>query len=393
MSLSIEKIKANHCCVGCGICESAFDDCVVKLDENGYYDLNYGNENIDQQFSKLCPVVNNTYITTEIWGNMVSSYYGYSTDHTIRYEGSSGGVLTSIARHLLETKKVEAVIQVRASITDPIINEVVVSKTVDEVLQCAGSRYAPVKMLSHINDLLEIGKTYCFIGKPCDVRALNNYFELYPKKKEQVPYKLSFFCAGVPSLNATKEILEEFANNSTLKKFDYRGNGWPGFTTASYEDGTINKMHYNDSWGKILGRSLHTGCRFCVDGVGMGADISCGDAWYCDEKGYPLFDEAEGRNVILVRSHKGETVIKEMVLKEKLVAKPLDHVESELRNIQPYQYKRKAMMYTKIKILKLCGKYTPTYGSVLRKWNRQIPHSEKISYASGTLKRILKKRI
>ena len=52
-------------------------------------------------------------------------------------------------------------------------------------------------------------------------------------------------------------------------------------------------------------------CRFCVDGVGELADVSCGDAWYLLPDGEPDCSEHEGRNFIFSRSDKGDSLVKE----------------------------------------------------------------------------------
>lgn len=56
-----------------------------------------------------------------------------------------------------------------------------------------------------IKNLVETGKKYAFVGKPCDVSALRM---LQVRKiepwTEQITYMFSFFCAGQPSEDANK---------------------------------------------------------------------------------------------------------------------------------------------------------------------------------------------
>ena len=54
-----------------------------------------------------------------------------------------------------------------------------------------------------------MNKKYAFIGKPCDVTVLKNFQKLNPIIAEVIPITMSFFCAGLPSIDAQKKLLEE----------------------------------------------------------------------------------------------------------------------------------------------------------------------------------------
>ena len=115
---------------------------------------------------------------------------------------------------------------------------------------------------------------------------------------------------GTPSLKANKKLLK-FLNpyNNKIKELSYRGNGWPGNASILLENGKYNYTSYENSWGNYLGRDLQDICRFCWEGTGEAADISCGDGWYI-ENNKPVFAENEGRNVILARTLKRKAIIR-----------------------------------------------------------------------------------
>ena len=56
-------------------------------------------------------------------------------------------------------------------------------------------------------------------------------------------------------------------------------------------------MPYNDSWGKILNKYLNNRCKVCRMGWNP-SDIVYGDGWDCDENGYPIFSEGEGKSIV-----------------------------------------------------------------------------------------------
>src|SRR5690606_8516883 len=134
-----------------------------------------------------------------IWGPVVASRTAFAADAAARHRASSGGALTALLCHLLEAGAVAAVIQVTASNEPRYANQTVVSRTPEEVLAAAGSRYAPSAPLDGLPERLDGRTRYAFVGKPCDVAALRALAKLDARIDAQIVYVLSFFCAGVPS--------------------------------------------------------------------------------------------------------------------------------------------------------------------------------------------------
>ena len=161
MNTSVIK---KYCC-GCGLCSGG-----VACEENdrGYYRPDLSGQNTDFDFS-VCYCNNlNTNVENGLWGKYEKLYYGYAKDCTVRKMASSGGMLTSIAKYLLQSQIVDAVIQVSPKNGDPLKTEVVENKTEDAVQNCAGSRYTASAVLLGFLERIEKGKRYAVIGKPCE---------------------------------------------------------------------------------------------------------------------------------------------------------------------------------------------------------------------------------
>lgn len=297
-------------CSGCGLCSSINNTELVR-DNRGFI---RPKDTKDEEILKtICPVGGaHTYdMDFHIWGKAFSSYIGWSNDSQIRKSASSGGIITTICCYLIEEKIVDGIIQTKVGDKTPYSTKTVISRTSDEVKECMGSRYSISSPLSNILQIIKPGEKYAFVGKPCDVSALRQYMKQHNIVSDQIKYLLSFFCAGVPSENAQKKLLDNLnVEESNCRNIQYRGNGWPGFTSAMDTAGQVHTMTYEDSWGKILGRDVSNLCRFCIDGVGESADISCGDAWYLKPDGTPDFTENEGRNIIIARTNKGDILLK-----------------------------------------------------------------------------------
>jgi coenzyme F420 hydrogenase subunit beta len=261
---------------------------------------------------------------------------------------------------LIEANGVDGVVQIGASENNPICNETTVSTSYAQITDAAGSRYAPTSPLASIETLRGNGKRYAFVGKPCDIAALRALIELEPEYKDTFPYLLSFFCAGVPSLKGGEEVVRQLGVDlGSVISFRYRGNGWPGRATATLEDGRTRSMSYHESWGGILSNYVQHRCKICVDGTGDAADIVFADAWESDERGYPIFEERDGKSLILIRTPKGQEVLDRALGSRKIVAEPFDI--ANLEKIQPGQTSRRRALFARLVALRLLGKPTPRY--------------------------------
>ena len=271
----------------------------------------------DQAFARFCPALGQEVEAQGrtdhvLWGPYLEMRTGWATDPELRFAGASGGALSGLLLHLLDSGTVDAVVQIEADPDNPVGNRTVVSSSRADLLAAAGSRYAPSAPLARLMELVATGRRHAFVGKPCDVVALRALTGERAEVAAAFPVLLSFFCAGVPSETGGRAVLSALgAGPEAVARFRYRGQGWPGRATATLEDGSERSMSYHDSWGRILSKHVQHRCKICADGTGKAADLVCADAWECDAKGYPVFDEAEGVSLIVSRTELGARILKE----------------------------------------------------------------------------------
>ena len=380
-------------CVGCGLCKA----CVkadTKINEKGFtYPVSGDQEWLD----RVCPIGNlplECYDPSDIWGRNSIVYYGWSMNQEVRKKASSGGILTETACFLLNSKAVDAVIHVTADPQCQVKNVTTVSTTPEEVIAGCGSRYSISSPLD-IVDKLDRNKKYAFIGKPCDVVALRNYQKFDDSIGEVITVLLSFFCMGLPSEDAQDKLLNALGSDrERCRELVYRGNGWPGFATATNNDGRKGQIDYVSSWGNILGRDVMNACKFCLDGIGEAADISCGDAWYVGKDGGPDFSERDGRNIIFARTEYGNEILQKMQKEGVVELKEAENYKEYLPVIQRSQFLRRASMKGRIMALKLLGRPYPSYPvSMLNGFQKEISFKERTKAFLGALKRTIKKRV
>lgn len=355
-SPTLARVVGGRLCSGCGLCASLSGGAVeMHLAPPGYArprEVAPVSAAIDTLIDKTCPgsIVApwpEAPHTDARWGPYRSIYTGHATSPDMRHAGSSGGVLSALLAHLLETGAVSRVVHTAMDEAAPTLNRIQRSFGRDAVLQAAGSRYAPASPLAGIVAELDRGGKFVFLGKPCDVSALRMLAKQDPRVDQAVPVMLSFFCAGTPSQAGTDRLLARLgADKAKLRTFRYRGDGWPGFATAIEADGHTTRMSYAASWGDILSKEVQFRCRICPDAVGGVADLACADAWYGDESGYPSFDEAEGRSLIMVRTRAGETLLTAALAAGSVVAETL--AVEDIVKMQPHQARRKQLVASRL---------------------------------------------
>ena len=365
-SPALTRVARGDLCAGCGGCAGLAPGRIEMVMEGPGWLRPRQTATLDPAqeaaIAAACPglVVEQERSGHPYWGPVLEYRTGHSTDPALRRQASSGGGLSALLVHLLETRAVDRVIQTAASGTVPVANETVVSVTQAEVFTAAGSRYAPSAPLARLEEILEAPGRTAFVGKPCDVAALRAIARSDPRVDAKIPWMLSFFCAGVPSQTGTEAVVAKLGvAPEDLASFRYRGDGWPGYATATRRDGTAERMSYNDSWGDILTRHVQFRCKICPDGVGGAADAVCADAWECDENGYPIFEEREGSSLILSRTEKGEALVRAAMKAGRLAAGPLplDAVTA----MQPGQMARKRSVGGRLAALALLGRPRPSY--------------------------------
>ena len=394
----LKRVARGDLCSGCGGC-AAIAPHAIAMAENADGFLRPSQTDVvskteDDLFAKTCPglvqeVDAHGRTDDPLWGPYIAMHSGAATDAELRFAGASGGGLSALAAWLISSGTVEAVVQVAADPDRAVGNIATISRTREDVLAAAGSRYAPASPLSILPDIPSDIKKLAFIGKPCDAAALRARAANDPAIAARFPVILSFFCAGTPSLKGAEAVLAALETSPPdAAAFRYRGNGWPGQATVTRTDGTTSAMSYHDSWGEILSKHVQHRCKICADGTGVAADIVCADAWESDAAGYPLFEEADGSSLIVARTAKGVDLLAQAKAAGVLTLAPF--AVPTLAAIQPGQRNRRRALAARLAALRLTGRPVPRYrGLKILAAARQAGPKALLRNFLGTLRRTL----
>jgi coenzyme F420 hydrogenase subunit beta len=395
VSPTVTRVLEGELCTGCGLCAAVAGEAIRMESTPPGYNRPAQRGPVSPEAERLiaqaCPGAVVAPWTAEpkshpYWGPWRQVLTGSSTDAEVRFEGSSGGAISGLLIHALESGLVDRVLHIGADPADPTRNATMVSRTRAEVLARAGSRYTASSPLAAIEAALAEGGAMAFVGKPCDASALRQLGRSDPRVARHIPVVISFFCGGIPSHAGVGRILAKLGvAPDEVTEFRYRGRGWPGQCVAVTEERSA-EMSYADSWGGHLSKEVQFRCKICPDAVGGVADIACADAWYGDEEGYPSFDEQEGRSLIVTRSDAGERLLAAALAAGALEAEPL--AIDEIDKMQPSQARRKRLILARTAALPLALQPRPAMrGLKVLDAARRAPPAEALRNLLGTLRR------
>ena len=340
--MSLRKIKSYQdiaeyqLCCGCGVCGYLNPEkySIVDVTAFGKRPLTKsGNEGPDEDVSSVCPGVSigHEYAVlkqpdlieelTAAWGPVFCLWEVAAADPEIRYKGSSGGAISALSLYCIEKEGMSGALQVSSDPKKPYMNTNVLSRSREDILAAAGSRYAPASPCEDLG-LVEQAESACvFIGKPCDVVGALNAANLKSELNEKLGLTIACFCAGTPSTAGTLQMLYTMGveDAATVQSLRYRGHGWPGNATVEYQNGKEIKsssLTYAEAWGDLLQKHRQWRCYICPDHTGEFADIAVGDPWYRQ------FGKDEvGTSLVLARTLKGRDIIEKALSAGYIVGK------------------------------------------------------------------------
>lgn len=392
-------------CLGCGLCQAiAGSDAVVvdRIDGGDLRPVVTGDltHSVVDQIYDSCPGTrvdglpdDNIADDTKhdnVWGPWRRMVLGWAGDPDVRHIGSTGGVLSALGQFLISSGRVEFILHAKASVKNPTFGEAHLSFSVDDIMAGAGSRYGPTNVLVNINDVLDRGQPFAFIGKPCDIAALRNHARYDERVDQLVKYWLTPVCGGFMQPAGMSGFLERSnIDEAALTKVRYRGYGNPGPTRIE-AGANVTELHYLDMWGEDESSwHLSFRCKICPDGIGEAADIAASDTWV---GGSPNRIDSEtdlGDNGIVVRSQAGQELL-DAAIDAGAIVVGRDITPDEMSHYQPHQMRKKYAAAARHDGIRDAGQVAPvTHRLRIAELAAELPESHSDYQRRGTYERVM----
>ena len=367
---TIAQVVKDGLCTGCGTCIALCPEEAIELriDENkGLYipELNEEKCNNCGTCYKVCPghEVDFKELNLEIFGNesedvlignYLNCYIGHSTDYNIRYNSSSGGLVTQLLIFALEEGIIDGALVTRMKKDNPLEPEPFIARTKEEIIEASKSKYCPVPANIALKEILKEEGKFAIVGLPCHIHGIRKAEHINKNLKEKIILHFGIFCGGCLSFFGTTFMLQKMGiRKEDVKKIDYRGEGWPGGVKIILKN---NKIIFRGYWYNSGFSPLR--CTLCCDHTCELSDISFGDAWLPELK-----DDKVGRSMVISRNEIGEQLLRNSISLKKIELNKTKN-NKILQSQWDSLYFRK-MLRAHTTFFKLLGKDVPTYNTEL----------------------------
>ncbi len=246
----------------------------------------------------------------------------HSPDDAVRLDAASGGGITGLILHLMETGQAEGAVVARCTGANPLAAEAFLATDRTGLLEARGSKYTPVSSCTVLREVLDRPGRYVFVGTPCMVEGLTRLEGLRPVLADRITLKISMVCSGMSSRESTRKyIADAGVDPRAARRISYRGDGWPGRFRVYGDDDRLllDRPYLEDAVVHIVSRDHYLRCWNCVDHWGRLADVVACDPWTRDM----VERERKGWSALMSRTERGHEAVTSAIEHGALVARPI----------------------------------------------------------------------
>jgi len=194
----------NGLCTGCGLCVSLCPNNALKMDLNekkGIYVPNLSNDICNQCgiCYKICPGISVDYQTLNfelfgnenvniLIGNYINCYIGHINDYNIRYNSTSGGIVTQLLIFALEEGIIDGAIVTKMKSDNPLEPEPFIARTKEDIIEASKSKYCPVPVNVVIRKILNShdNEKFAIVGLPCHINGIRKAEQINKKLRKKI---------------------------------------------------------------------------------------------------------------------------------------------------------------------------------------------------------------
>jgi coenzyme F420 hydrogenase subunit beta len=270
-------------------------------------------------YPDLLAYLNDGKPNSSLLGSYRQVFTGYAADPAIRRRGASGGVISRVLIHLLESGQIEGAIVLRQGLHSPETATPTIATSREEILAAAQSVYAVTPTLTILPEIEAFPGRLAFVGLPEQVTALR----MLQAAGHPAAQKVVFVAGPYTGTNMYAGAVRAFLRMQGVKdaiaitSLQWRAGEWPGYLQVETADGRVfkaQKFYYN----YLIPFYISRNCQITPDFTNEATDLSVGDAWS------PQFEQSGGgHSVIVARSEFAEKTLLAMQQSGDLTLEPV----------------------------------------------------------------------
>jgi coenzyme F420 hydrogenase subunit beta len=304
-----------------------------------------------------------------VTGHVRKVYAASAVDTEVRETGSSGGLITALLVHHLETGRIGGALVVAMDGNSPTTPRPFIAATGEEIARSAQSKYIIVNPLIALGPVKKLPERLAIVGLPCQVHGVRKWMSADRRLEEKVSLIIGLVCNMTLERVASEALLaRKKIRAGDVAKLEYRGGTWPGGIRVTLKDGSKVKLHEGNikdgAFNFLKCLYYPPRCLTCIDFSNEFADLSVADPWIRSPGGGFMFPH--NVSTVITRTGRGEEALAQA---QKDGAITMEEISPSLLAKQfgaGYRSKRSG---ASVRIAKLAksGKPVPDYGMPLPK--------------------------
>jgi coenzyme F420 hydrogenase subunit beta len=260
-----------------------------------------------------------------------NAYTAYATEENTRKAGTSGGVVTTLLEHLLDSKIIDGALVVTFDADHPWTTRYIVATSKEEVARSAQTKYQITSLEESLHQIPQ--ERLAVVGLPCMIQGMRRLQKTAVGKK--IVILLGLFCWVHMEEEATTCLLRKLhCKKQEVETIEYRSGDYLGgfrVTDIHGNGAFLEKECYN------LLPLLYAPerCTVCADFTNELADISFGDA--------KSVQSERGHTFVLTRSELGQQVFNDCQRKGLIAVTPCSVDEIRDSEISALLFKKGAL--------------------------------------------------
>lgn len=305
-------------------------------------------------------------------GNYLTCYVGHSTDREVRYDSSSGGLVTQLLIFALEKGIIDGALVTRMRKDKPLEPEPFIAGTRKEIISASKSKYCPVPINEALRCVIKEEGKFAVVGLPCHIHGIRKAENCIKGLREKIVLRLGIMCSHTVSFFGTELLLKKLGAPPTqIKEIAYRGQGWPGYMLIKLKNGSNIYVPYVGNWNAywpIFSCFFFTPkrCLMCLDETNEMSDISFGDAWVPELK-----DERNGESIVVARTVKGQEILNFADSEGAIFLKSIKCDKVRQSQAEPLKFKKDDIK-ARLSIIKALGQKIPEYNLEYSSYPRSL---------------------